>query len=414
MKSKNMTLMVVAIGCGLVAAFLTARLSSSSGPEMVDVWVAKKEITVGTVLDEKEFESLVVKTKMPKESLPQDVITNENDLKGKRVNRTLRPGNYFAPNDISAERAVPLPEGMVQAAIKTDVVRSAGGSVDAGKRVDIVLTETMKNGERKSSVIMYDMLILQVDQHQRPTEGPAGGRQQVGSVSLAVTVPQSQVLALAEARGNLSLNLRDKFSAPYKQVPPPPPGSITKIPGHDEDPKEATAVVEVKKVAVVVAKTDVPQNEFITGDNVDRYFTTRDIPEDLVTSKSIRDIASLREKFITKALEAEQYVFSSNLGDKRVEIPNKSVNPNPTTTTQPSASEQLSEMPREVVPPTPLYPRKFEQIINNQRIWFLETAPGQFRKLEGETPDLKNVPSTTGSTEEKKDKKPEVAGDRAA
>ena len=57
MKSKNMTLMVVAIGCGLVAAFLTARLSGGSSPEKIEVIVAKRELPVGTLLEEKELDT---------------------------------------------------------------------------------------------------------------------------------------------------------------------------------------------------------------------------------------------------------------------------------------------------------------------------------------------------------------------
>lgn len=412
MKSKNMTLMVVAIGCGLVAAFLTAKLSSNSGPEMVEVLVAKKEITVGTILEEKEFANLVAKTKLPKGSISEDQITKEEDLKGKRVNRTLRQGNTFSQADVSKEIAIPIPEGMVQTAIRTDVARAAGGSVDAGKRVDIVLTES-QNNLKKTSTIMYDMLILQVDQNQRPTEGPAGGRQQVGNVSLAVTDAQARVLALAEARGTLTLNLRDKASAPYKQVASPPPGPLTRIPGHDED-KTDNNQPEKKKVVVVYAKTDVPVNTQVTDKNFDEFFRTQEVVEDEAPVKSIKEPKELHGKFVVKSLESDQVVFNTAISDKALVIEEKTKPEVADGTPKEAKPEELFVNPRELVIEPPAYPRKFEQIINNQRVWFLETAPGQFRKLETESPDLKNVPTTTGATEEKKnDKKPEIAGERA-
>ena len=186
MKSKNMTLMVVAIGCGLVAAFLTARLSNNSGPEMEEVWVAKKELTVGTIIDEKDFNNLVVKIKVPKDQVSPDSVRKEEDLKNRKVNRTLRQGNPLTQADVTKEIVLATPEGKLLTTIRTDVARAAGGSVDAGKHVDILFSDT-QNNQKKSGTIMYDMLILQVDQNQRPTESAAGARQQVSYVSLAVT-----------------------------------------------------------------------------------------------------------------------------------------------------------------------------------------------------------------------------------
>ncbi len=394
MKSKNMTLMVVAIGCGLVAAFLTARLSGNSGPEMVDIWVAKKEITVGSTLDEKEFENLVVRSQMPKASLPPDIITNVEDLKGKRVNRTLRPGNYFAPSDVGADSGIKLPEGMRQYAIRADVVRGAGGFVEAGKKVDVLLTESIPNGKRKTGVILQNMLVLTVDQHARPNEGPQAGRQQLTSVSLAVTPKQGMILSTAEGRGEVKLMLRDEKSTDIKDDL-----VVEKIPGFDEDAKQIAA----RRVSIVVAKADVPLNTFITDDNIDQFFKTQEVTEDMLVDKSVKDIASVKRKFISRPLEADQQVFRTMLSEKEVDQPTKVVV---------KEVQKMGDQPN--MEPSD-YPRKFVQIINNQRVWFLETSPGEFRKLEGESADLKNIPTTSGASDEKKEeKKPAKKGDRAA
>src|SRR5713226_303666 len=55
--SKTMILMVVAVGCGLVASFLTSRLLAergNSGPVMVKRLVAKKNLALGTVIKDPE------------------------------------------------------------------------------------------------------------------------------------------------------------------------------------------------------------------------------------------------------------------------------------------------------------------------------------------------------------------------
>ena len=55
MKSKTFVMMFVAIGCGLVAAYLTARISAKSAtPDTTPVLVAKEKIHAGQVIKEPE------------------------------------------------------------------------------------------------------------------------------------------------------------------------------------------------------------------------------------------------------------------------------------------------------------------------------------------------------------------------
>jgi Flp pilus assembly protein CpaB len=408
MKSKNMTLMVVAIGCGLVAAFLTARLSGGSGPEMVDVWVAKKEITVGTTLpsEEKELEGLIMQMKMAKDSLPPDIVVSKEDLKGKRVNRTLRQGNFFSPSDISADNGIKLPEGMRQVAIRTDVVKGAGGFVEAGKKVDIILVEALPNGKKKSGVILQNVLILAADNASRPAEGQGVGRAQLTSVSLAVTPKQSQVLLLAEARGELKLQLRDETSKDISD------GDLTseKIPGFDEEAKPTQT--GPKTLPVIVVKARVPVNELITADNIDLYFTAREIPVEFISPKMIKDLDSIRGKYITKELEPDQFVFSTQFGASKVET-GVAANPPVNPPTVENGMKENPTMPKDLAQEKSLYPRKFSQVINGKVVWWIQYSEERYEKVEGNAAELKDIPNTGGTTDKKEEKKPST-GDRAA
>lgn len=423
MKSKNMTLMVVAIGCGLVAAFLTARLSGGSGPETVDVLVAKKELPVGTLLDEKDLEEMIVVSKLPKASLPPDLITNKDDLKGKKLNRTLKPGNYFAPGDVGPDSGIKIPEGMIKYAVKVDGVKAVAGFVQPGDHVDVQLTESMPNGGAKSGFVLRDVLVLAVDTTGRRFEGGTEARAQVGSVSVAVTPKDSLYLSAAEKRGEVKFVLRDSQSQDKKNIEP-----IKDIPGFDKP-----AIVEVPKpttVHVVVAKTTVKVNAYITDDNFSEYFKTIEIPQEMLLTKSIKDSATLNRKYIMKELEADQPVYSTMLSDKEIVTDKPKTETNPAVTimidpvtkqpitkdpvTKVEPTETLNVTPREAVVEGPRYPRKYEQIINNQRVWFLETAPGRFRRVDGNGADLKDVPTTSGGAAEERrdDKKTESASDR--
>ena len=69
MKSKTFVMMFVAIGCGLVAAYLTARISAKQAmPDSVPVLVAKERIRAGDVI--KEPEKLFVEMRYPAGTTP--------------------------------------------------------------------------------------------------------------------------------------------------------------------------------------------------------------------------------------------------------------------------------------------------------------------------------------------------------
>ena len=411
MKQKNMMLMVVAIGCGLVAAFLTARLSGGSKEDTVEVMVAKKELPVGTILDEKELENMIGTMKLPKSSVTPDTITNIEELRGKRLNRTLKEKNPFTQGDVALDSGIKLPEGMSKYSVKTDIVKLASGFAQAGDKVDVILTESQPNGKAKSGIILRDMLVLSVDRMARRPDGSEAVTQ-VNSVSLAVTPPQSLILSNAERRGDVKFLLRDPKNPDKNDI-----AVNENIPGFDKDTKANEPVaVPVKTISVVYAAKEVEVNTFITKDNFNDLFVVRNVPEEGVFGKPIMDPATLYEKYITNKMEADMPVRENWLSTtkKEIEAPKTVIVEAPMKVGPMARIEADPEMlfvqPREQE--KPLYPRKFEQIINNQRHYFVETAPGEFRKVEGNGADLKDLPNV-GTPEKKEEKKPET-GDRAA
>lgn len=404
MKSKNMTLMVVAIGCGLVAAFLTAKLSGGGGPEMVDVIIAKKELIVGTVLDEKELENMIGTQKVQKTNLPPDIINNADELKGKKLNRTLKMGNFFSAGDVGADNGIKLPEGLSKYSIKIDGVSAVSGFVNPGDKVDVILTESMANGKAKSGIFLRDMLVLAVDATQNRREG-GQAQAQVNSVSMAVTPEQSLVLSSAEKRGQVKLLLRDPKNPDKNEI-----AAVTEIKGFDKSEATNQPVAPLVKTAVIfVAKVEIPQNTLITTDNINSFFAQHEVPEEGLSNKTVRDQKVMIGKYVKKDLEADQPVFSTQLSDDKivtkVEVAAK-------VEVTPDELEVLPQ-PREVVVEKSPYPRKFEQIINNQRVFFIEMGPGQFRRVDGGAEEIKDLPHSDGKPI-KKEEKTEVLPDGRA
>ncbi len=396
MKSKNMTLMAIAIGCGLVAAFLTAKLSGGNAPETIDVIVAKKELPVGTTLEAAELDNMLMTQKIDKKSLPPDIINSADELKGKKLNRTLKAGNMFSQGDVGVDAGIKMPEGMSKYAIKMEGVKAVAGFVQPGDKVDVMLTESQANGKAKSGVFLSDMLILAVDTRARRSEN-GEAVQQVNSVSLAVTPDEALYLSSAEKRGEVKLLLRNTTNTAKTSVNPK-----SSIPGFDESQEQAAIAPPMKLVPIVVAKADIAQNTQVTKENFNNFFATKDVPEEGLTSKAIKDPTAMYGKYIKGAIEADQQVFNSQLSNDKIEEPKVVVAEAP----KPVDELEILPFPREIVS---LYPRKFEQILNNRRVIFLETGPGQFRQVDGQADGIKELPSLDAKQfkkEEKTEEKP--------
>ena len=68
MKQKNLILMVVAVGCGLVAAFLTSQMSAKPAADTTDVVVAAIDIPVGVVIGKDDLGKYLKTKKVAKDA----------------------------------------------------------------------------------------------------------------------------------------------------------------------------------------------------------------------------------------------------------------------------------------------------------------------------------------------------------
>ena len=216
MKQKNLILMVVAVGCGLVAAFLTTQINAK-GPkvEQVEVLVAAKDLAVGTQFTKAELPKLVAKKMMPKEALPANFVNDENELVDKRLSQAVAADGLFIPSTLSNKGVIILPDGKDMVSIPMSAQDAAGGFVGPGAHVDVLAAVNIKT-KIYTFPILIDMQILAVD--TKTTYSDKGGAfPSIGTVSLAVTQEEALLISLARQRGcRLSLLLRN----PGKPVDP--------------------------------------------------------------------------------------------------------------------------------------------------------------------------------------------------
>ncbi len=309
MKSKTFVMMFVAIGCGLVAAYLTARISAKQAtPDSVPVLVAKEKIAAGSVI--KDPEKLFVEMRYPAGSTP-NAITSLDDLRNKMIGKTVQPGQWLTPDDLSANFGLDLPKGYMAMAVKVSPETGAGGFILPKSRVNVVATVRERNGSGKTKVmtVLQDVLVLAVDTlAQRPEDKLAVN--QLSTALLAVKPSDSQKLTLAQSMGELRLVLRAHDDE--NMVPLPPLEELSADGANFGEGEQAPPPPPTYKLAV--AKKDLDAGQVI--DDPEKLFqvkTFTEVPEKAVAAE---ELASLKGKTIKTAVFKDSVLTAKHFEEK--------------------------------------------------------------------------------------------------
>jgi pilus assembly protein CpaB len=382
MKQKNLAMLGVAVGCGLVAAVAVAKLSAGGprGPETTKVLVAKKDLPVQTQLEEKELDNLLGWADMPKNLVPPDAVTDIESVKGKSLNRTLKQGNPLSVTDLGQAKKLILPDGCKAMSVKATPVDAVAGFVKPGDRVDIMYVERMGSGKTRSAILLRKMLVLAVNTTNTLDEKTGAAIQQVESATLAVNDRQGNLLALADEKGKLKLLLT---SAGAGDNTPDKDGAIEWMddpfdvrPGLVATAPKADVPAPPKMEQAVVARKPVPLNTLINSDNVNEFFATVELktaPEGVVKNPD-----DLKGRYIVRSVEAGQYLYKSLTGNEiaKVEAPAPAGPATPPPTARTVVASKKIKLPR------------FDQVIQAgggaQKVIWLEVAPGQWKRFDTE------------------------------
>ena len=335
MKQKNIILMVVAVGCGLVAALLTSQMSAKPKTETVDVIVAQKDLPVGTMITKEDLPKVVKFKKMSKEALPPLLVVAEEELVGKRLARAVRVDETFNPQDLKTGSTVTLPKGMDMTSVSVNLQSAVAGFVTPGSRVDILATVTTGN-RMVSFPLLVDMLVLAVDQAtELPKETGTFGA--LNTVSFAVDRKQALLLQLARTRGcNMSLVLRNTDRE--KDVETWKPENVLQLlqnpdrregdgisegsspdrgnreDGGVEDNKRPKATKPAETVMLPIAMVDLPAGTELTVDVIKEKFVVKEVPAPAPVN-AVTNLDSIQGKVLQNALVADQWLPKSFVGD---------------------------------------------------------------------------------------------------
>ncbi len=217
MRPKSMILIVIALGCGLIASIGISQVMESRVTDapavtpMEQIYVAKGDVPLGQILTPQ----MVKMEEWPQDKVPEGAVRNLEQIEGKRPLTRLYPGEpILMAKLIDANKfygaSEKIPKGFRVSSVKVTMDSSASGLINPGDRVDVLVF--LKRGRGISMTgtrtILKNITVFAVnDRFQRDPEEDGGGSR-AKTVSLLVKPTQVERLMLAQELGNLKLSLR--------------------------------------------------------------------------------------------------------------------------------------------------------------------------------------------------------------
>jgi Flp pilus assembly protein CpaB len=363
MKQKNLILVAVAVGCGLVAAFLTSQIGAKPAQvEQVEIPVAAKELPVGTKLAKEQIDALVTFKKVSKDSLPASYAGTKEEMMDKRLVRTIRAGEPFNPQDLTTNAPITPPAGYNMMTFHATPEKGVAGFAGPGSRVDILCSiKTRKTNKVEVFPLLLDMLVLAIDANVQGVQ--QGAFANMSMVSLAVNSGQAKLLHAAINRGaDLRLILRNTDKpAIWEDIP-----SEEKIWAYLQDDEAGTnggnkAGDGKVTVKLPVPVEDLPAGTELTPEVIEKKFKLMEVGSPAPVQFAL-DLKEHAGRFLLRDLAADQFVPRSALGEKNQ---------------QPKPGPDLSQAPTEKSQPAD--PTKPTEKVEEKKVYWdatIQTANG--------------------------------------
>jgi len=215
MRPKSMILIVIALGCGLVASIGISQMIEGRGgaapeAEKVQIIIAKANIATG---DPIKAEMVELKD-WPQDTVPEGAFTSFEELEGQRPRHQIVAGTPILEGNLmdgtgksTAER---IPAGYSVIAVKVDADTAVANLLNPGDRVDVMVF-LRRSGEIQRTVtqtILRYVKVFAVNDAVDMTDEGENKTIKAKTVSLLVTPKQAQKLSLATSLGKIHLAMR--------------------------------------------------------------------------------------------------------------------------------------------------------------------------------------------------------------
>lgn len=217
MRPKSLMLLVLALGCGLVASIGISQViesrnrAAAPAAEKEPIFVATQDIKVNQPLTP----LIVTLEEWPKEKIPADAIRDLKEIQGQRSGTTILSGEPLRKAKFAMDKRIDeIPAGYRVVAVPADAVSSAGYLLQPGDRVDVLMyvdATNANNGIQHSltKTILQDVRVFAVNEQWRPAEDKSNESIAAKTVSLLVTPVQAEKMMQATEMGKIRLVLRN-------------------------------------------------------------------------------------------------------------------------------------------------------------------------------------------------------------
>jgi Flp pilus assembly protein CpaB len=296
-------LMLVAVGCGLVAAFLASSLVNPAPPQLVMLPVAAHDLRPGSALTEPDRQ-LVIRPFLA-ESVPPGAIRNVEELRGRVLARPVEMHHPLTARDINQNNVlfIDAPPGTFAVTLRVNPESAHAGFIVPGSRVDLLCTVTDPQDQRRTltRTFIQNVLVLAVNTESQPPPdrkvmtAPA-------TMTLAVELEDAERLVWAKDKGQINVVLRPPGYHKVLQTR----GAFN--PFASGDPKDEPA----HKITVLLARQHIMENTMI--DDPARWFITVEYPVTLAQRAITADEQdALKGKVVRHMVPAGYPITESHL-----------------------------------------------------------------------------------------------------
>jgi pilus assembly protein CpaB len=218
MRPKSIILLILALGCGLIAAvginqvMASRRQAEAASGETTPIFVALADVEMGDPLTPEVLKL----EEWPKDKVPFGAIQRLEDIEGRRTRRRfvsgepILEGQLFARGDSGSGATDLIPKGFRVVTVKVDDV-SGSGLILPGDRVDVLVhldqIPGQATGKTTTKTFLQNIKVFAVnDTFMRDRDGETTIAAK--TISLLVTPQQAEQVTLANNLGRVRLVMR--------------------------------------------------------------------------------------------------------------------------------------------------------------------------------------------------------------
>ena len=219
MRPKSLILIVIALGCGLVASIgisqvMEGRSANANSPKIqtAKILVANTEINTGEVIDAQ----MVRLEEWPKGTVPEGAITKLEDIDGARPRQRIFTGEpileakLIATGEMAEDASLRLREGYRAVSVKVSSDQSVTGLIRPGDRVDVLayLRKSADIPQTMTKTVLENARVFAVNDKLDRSIDDDGKGIKVSTVTLEVKPQDVERLMLANQLGKILLSVR--------------------------------------------------------------------------------------------------------------------------------------------------------------------------------------------------------------